>query len=67
MYESTIRDLDALYRKVSKGGSVIVDDYFLKPRAQAVDEFRTRHDIVSPLSPIDDRAVWWLVDREGAV
>jgi Macrocin-O-methyltransferase (TylF) len=28
MYESTIEALNALYHKVSYGGSVIVDDYF---------------------------------------
>jgi O-methyltransferase len=63
MYESTTQALDALYHKVSKGGSVIVDDYFLKPCALAVDEFRTHHGIISPLLPIDGRAVWWVVDH----
>jgi O-methyltransferase/8-demethyl-8-(2,3-dimethoxy-alpha-L-rhamnosyl)tetracenomycin-C 4'-O-methyltransferase len=64
MYESTIQALDALYHKVSRGGSVIVDDYHLAPCAQAVNEFRARHGIVSPLLPIDRDAVWWLVDHE---
>jgi O-methyltransferase len=63
MYESTIQALDALYHKVSVGGAVIVDDYFLKPCAQAVDEFRTRHGITSPLVPIDGHAIWWVVDH----
>ncbi len=64
MYESTIQALDALYHKVSKGGCVIVDDYFLKPCAQAVDSFRADHGIDAPLMPIDGRGVWWLVDRD---
>jgi O-methyltransferase len=63
MYESTIQPLEALYHKVSRGGSVIVDDYFLKPCAAAVDEFRSREGIGSPLLPIDGLAVWWLVDH----
>jgi O-methyltransferase len=62
MYESTIQPLEALYHKVSRGGAVIVDDYFLKPCAAAVDEFRSREGVVSPLLPIDGLAVWWLVD-----
>jgi O-methyltransferase len=63
MYESTIQSLDALYHKVSRGGSVIIDDYFLGPCARAVNEYRARHDVTSPLLPIDGRAVWWLVDH----
>jgi hypothetical protein len=61
MYESTIEALDALYHKVSHGGFVIVDDYVLKPCAQAVDEFRARHGIHAPLHDIDGSAVWWRV------
>jgi O-methyltransferase len=64
MYESTIQALDALYHKVSRGGSVVVDDYHLAPCALAVNEFRARHGIVSPLLPIDRDAVWWLVDHD---
>jgi O-methyltransferase len=64
MYESTIQSLDALYHKVSRGGSVIVDDYHLKPCAQAVDEFRARSGITSPLLPIDACGVWWIIDHE---
>jgi O-methyltransferase/8-demethyl-8-(2,3-dimethoxy-alpha-L-rhamnosyl)tetracenomycin-C 4'-O-methyltransferase len=63
MYESTIQALDALYHKVSHGGFVIVDDYHLASCAQAVDEFRARAGITSPLIPIDGWAVWWRVDR----
>jgi O-methyltransferase/8-demethyl-8-(2,3-dimethoxy-alpha-L-rhamnosyl)tetracenomycin-C 4'-O-methyltransferase len=64
LFESTIQALDALYHKVSPGGSVIVDDYYLTPCAQAVDEFRARHGITSALEPIDGYAVWWRVDDE---
>jgi O-methyltransferase len=61
LYESTIVALDALYRKVSPGGFVIVDDYLLPACAQAVEEFRTREGITAPLQPIDGAAVWWQV------
>jgi O-methyltransferase/8-demethyl-8-(2,3-dimethoxy-alpha-L-rhamnosyl)tetracenomycin-C 4'-O-methyltransferase len=63
MYESTIQALDALYHKVSRGGVVIIDDYFLAPCAKAVDEFRASHGIESPLLPIDGWAVWWRCDH----
>jgi O-methyltransferase len=64
MYESTIQSLDALYHKVSRGGYVIVDDYFLPPCAQAVHEFRARYGVTSPLLPIDGSAAWWLVEHD---
>jgi O-methyltransferase len=64
MYESTIQALDALYHKVSKGGFVIVDDYQLRPCAQAVDSFRARYGIASPLISIDHDAVWWQVETD---
>ncbi len=49
MYESTIQALDSLYHKVSPGGAVIIDDYFLKACAEAVTDFRNKHGIVAPL------------------
>lgn len=63
MYESTIEALDALYHKVSYGGYVIVDDYFLPPCAQAINDFRARHSISSTIFPIDGKGVWWRVDH----
>lgn len=63
MYESTIQALEALYHKVSYGGFVIVDDYFLAPCAQAITDFRAQHRIFSPILPIDGKGVWWRVDH----
>ena len=52
--------LSALYRKVSPGGFVIVDDYGCIPAcAQAVDEFRRREAICDPLLRIDWTGVYW--------
>ena len=42
MYESTIQALSALYDKLSPGGYVIVDDYFLKPCAKANPRLQAR-------------------------
>jgi protein O-GlcNAc transferase len=64
LYESTIQVLEACYHKVSRGGYVIIDDYALPPCAQAVDDFRSQHGVISPLVPIDWTGVWWLVDHE---
>jgi O-methyltransferase len=60
MYESTIVALQALYRKVSPGGFVIVDDYNYVPACrQAVEDFRTAEGIIEPLCPIDWTGVYW--------
>lgn len=59
MYQSTIEALDALYPKVSSGGYVIIDDYFLPSCRQAVDDYRAGHHVVEPLEPIDWASVYW--------
>jgi O-methyltransferase len=64
MYESTIEAMDALYHKVSYGGFVIVDDYFLPPCAKAVHDFRERYGITSPILPIDGMGTYWRVDHK---
>jgi O-methyltransferase len=64
MYESTIEALDALYHKVSFGGFLIVDDYFLPACAKAVDDFRERYGITSPILPIDYWGSYWRVDHK---
>lgn len=63
MYESTIQALEALYDKVSPGGYVIIDDYILKPCAEAVNDFRAARSIDAPMSDVDGAAVWWQVPR----
>jgi O-methyltransferase len=63
MYESTIEALDALYHKVSYGGFVIVDDYFLPACAKAVNDFRERYGIISPILPIDGWGAYWRIDH----
>jgi Macrocin-O-methyltransferase (TylF) len=59
MYESTIQALDSLYYKLSPGGFVIVDDYFLGPCRRAVDDFRRRNVIADGVEDIDGFAAYW--------
>jgi O-methyltransferase len=59
MYESTIQALDALYPKLSVGGFVMVDDYFLKPCAQAIHDFRAAHGIDDEIMDIDGMGSYW--------
>jgi hypothetical protein len=60
MYESTWLVLTHLYPKLSKGGYVIVDDYGALPNCQAaVDDFRAKHSINSPIQKIDWTGVFW--------
>jgi len=59
-YESTMTALEPLYPKLSVGGYVIVDDYNSFSDCQtAIDEYRTKHNITSPLIPIDNLSVYW--------
>jgi hypothetical protein len=66
MYQSTIEALDALYPRLSPGGYVIIDDYFLPSCRQAVDDYRARHQVTESLEPIDWASVYWR-KRGGAV
>lgn len=60
-YSSARTGLDALYDKLSKGGSVIVDDYFLfGDYRRAVDEFRAEREILDPIVRIDMYGGYWI-------
>jgi hypothetical protein len=59
MYESTIQALEALYGKLSCGGFVIIDDYFLGPCRQAVTDFRSGKRIDDAIIDIDGKGVFW--------
>jgi hypothetical protein len=61
MYGSTMDALINLYPKLSVGGYCIIDDYGLKRTTckQAVDDFRTEHNIRDPLIQIDWVGVYW--------
>jgi O-methyltransferase len=52
--------LEALYDRVSAGGYVVVDDYGgFEVCRTAVDEFRQRRTINTPLRRIDWTGVFW--------
>lgn len=60
LYESTYIALQCLYPKLSPGGFLIVDDYgVIKACRQAVDDYRTEHDIDAPIEWIDRTGIWW--------
>jgi len=62
MYESTMLALDSLYKKVSPGGYVIIDDFGSVPACRrAVEDFRVRQGIYEPVIPVDWTAVYWQV------
>lgn len=62
LYESTMDALSFLYHRLSKGGYVIIDDYYSWPPCrQAVDEFRDKLSVTSALREIDGRGVFWMV------
>ncbi len=59
LYESTMDALTNLYSKLSVGGYIIIDDYFLTPCKSAVDEFRLSNKITDPIQEIDGMGVYW--------
>ncbi len=60
LYEST-RDGLALYDKLSPGGALIADDYFLfEGQRKAIDEFRSAHGISDPIIRIDHFGGYWI-------
>jgi hypothetical protein len=61
MYESTRDGLVNLYHKLSPGGTLIVDDYYLfEAQRKAVDEFRAVHHITEPIIQIDHFGGYWI-------
>ena len=67
MYESTMDGLVNLYPKLSPGGTLIVDDYFLfEAQRKAVDEFRATHGITDPIIQIDHFGGYWIKDATNA-
>lgn len=59
MYESTNDAIINLYPKLSEGGFCIIDDYVHPPCQQAVDNYRRRENITSPIIKIDWTGVYW--------
>lgn len=60
MYSSTMDSLVNLFPKVSKGGYVIVDDYYSWPACQkAVTDYLELHGIKADIKAIDEDSAYW--------
>lgn len=59
-YESTMDALVNLYHKLSIGGYVIIDDYWVVPGCRdAVHNFWQANSIKENMTKIDDASVYW--------
>ena len=56
--------LNRIYRRISIGGFVVVDDYATSQCQTAVDTFRERHGITDPIERIDGAGVFWRKTHE---
>lgn len=60
LFGSTVVALDALYRRLSPGGFVIIDDYYAVEGCRAaVDAFRIRQGINAAIQRIDWTGIFW--------
>ena len=57
-YQQAISDLETWYPKVKRGGLFTGHDYYSVEVQQALDEFRTKHNITSRLSGFADCYAW---------
>lgn len=65
LYSSTMDAIVALYPKLSKGGYIIIDDYFIIPFCKAaVDDYRKKNNISDPIIQIDWNAAYWKKSKE---
>jgi len=59
MYESTMDALVNLYPKLSPGGYLIIDDWFLRGCKQAIIDYRKEHGINEEIIDIDGLGAYW--------
>jgi hypothetical protein len=59
LYESTADALASLYPRLSAGGFLIIDDYFIKACQAAVTDYRREFGIKEEIVMIDDFAAYW--------
>ena len=59
MYESTTDALTYLYPKLVKEGYIIIDDYHIKACRNAVEDYRKTHNILEPITWVDQSGVFW--------
>ena len=64
LYESTMESLMHLYPRLSRGGYVIIDDYYSHETCRlAVTDYRELNGIKDPMVDIDQDAVFWQQKR----
>jgi O-methyltransferase len=64
LYESTMDALEALYPKLSVGGSCLIDDYgALEACRRAVDDYRSAHGVTEEILPVDWTGAYWQRER----
>lgn len=60
-YESTKICFEHLYERVSRGGVILLDDYYCwEGCRKATDEFRDARGIIDPIIRIDEESVYWI-------
>lgn len=59
MYESTMDALTSLYPKLSVGGYIVVDDYYLDGCKEAIHDYRRDHDISEKIQQLGDISAYW--------
>ncbi len=59
MYESTMDALVNLYPKLSIGGYIIVDDYYLDGCRHAVHDYRRKHGVTEEIQRIGEISAYW--------
>lgn len=65
LYSSTMDAIVSLYPKLSTGGYIIIDDYFIIPFCKAaVDDYRKKNNISDPIIQIDWNAAYWKKSKE---
>jgi hypothetical protein len=60
LYESTMDAIKNLYPKLSAGGCLIVDDYWLPACKKAITDYRSEHSITDEIVSIDKEGVYWI-------
>ncbi|MFT5172178.1 MAG: O-methyltransferase, partial [Gammaproteobacteria bacterium] len=62
LYEPTYACLERLYPRVSVGGAILLDEYYLQfcGERAAVDDYRTRHAITEPIIRVDGNSAMWI-------
>ncbi len=63
LYESTMDALVNLYPRLSVGGFIIIDDYFMRGCREAVNRYRDQFGITEEILPIDEFAAYWRRER----